>query len=162
MVQTHEPLVQEHPFFHDLPEAHLKFMTGSAKRVEFPEQHYISREGEEAKEFYAICDGLVSLELLIPGLGPTTVQTVREGEILGWSWITPPYRWRFDAKTLQKTRAFLLDADALRAKCQEDHDLGYEMLKRFTDIIVARLDATRLQLLDLYNTGPLSTQHRRK
>ena len=106
--------------------------------------------GYPANEFYFIRGGSVSIELVIPHLGPTTVQTVGEGDILGWSWVSPPYRWHFNAKTLKRTRALVFDAKCLRAKCEEDHDLGFEMLKRFANIITARLDATRLQLLDIY------------
>jgi len=93
---------------------------------------------------------MVSVEMVIPHLGATTVQTLGEGEILGWSWVSPPYRWHFNAKTLKRTRALVFDAKCLRAKCEEDHNLGYEMLKRFASIITSRLDATRLQLLDIY------------
>ena len=74
------------------------------------------------------------------------------GEILGWSWVSPPYHWHFNARTFKATRALVFDANCLRAKCEQDHDLGYEMLKRFSNIITARLDATRLQLLDIYTS----------
>jgi hypothetical protein len=90
------------------------------------------------------------VELLIPNRGYTTLQTVGEGDVLGWSWLLPPYRWRFGARTLQPTRALTFDGKCLRNKCEEDHDLGYELLKRFTFVVTERLEATRLQLLDLY------------
>jgi CRP/FNR family transcriptional regulator, cyclic AMP receptor protein len=150
MIQTLEPVIKEHPFFASLPEKHLEFITGCAKNVQFPERHVIFREGDPANEFYFIREGLVSVELLVPSRGATTVQTVAEGEILGWSWVSPPYRWHFGARTLQRTRALVFDAKCLRNKCEEDHDLGYEILSRFVGVISARLDATRLQLLDLY------------
>jgi len=150
MIQTLEPVLQEYPFFSGLPEVHLKLIASSAKHIQFPEQHFIFHEGDAANEFYVICDGLVSVELLIPS-GATTVQTVDKGEVLGWSWVSPPYRWHFSARTLRPTHALTLDGNWLRAKCDEDHDLGYEMLKRFVDLITSRLDATRLQLLDIYS-----------
>jgi CRP/FNR family transcriptional regulator, cyclic AMP receptor protein len=80
----------------------------------------------------------------------STVQTLGGGEILGCSWVSPPYHWHFNARTLKPTRAPVFDANCWRTKCEEHHDLGYEMLKRFSNIIIARLDATRLQLLDIY------------
>lgn len=150
MIQTLGPVLQEYQFFHDLSEAHLKLITANAKNVEFPEHHYIFREGDPANEFYVIHDGLVSVEMLIPSRGATTLQTVDKGEVLGWSWVSPPYRWHFTARTLRRTHALVLNATWLRAKCEEDHDLGYEMLKRFVDVIAERLDATRLQLQDIY------------
>jgi CRP/FNR family transcriptional regulator, cyclic AMP receptor protein len=79
-----------------------------------------------------------------------TIQTLGVGEVLGWSWLFPPYRWLFDARTIELTRAIALDGKCLRAKCDEDHHLGYEMVKRFAQVIIERLQASRLQLLDVY------------
>jgi len=150
MIQTVELALQEYPFFSGLSNAHLKLITAGAKNVHFPEHRYIFREGDPANEFYVICDGLVSVELFTPN-GSTTVQTVDKGEVLGWSWVSPPYRWHFNAKTLRPTHAFVLDGNWMRAKCEEDRDLGYEMLKRFVNLIAERLEATRLQLQDIYS-----------
>lgn len=150
MILTLESVIKQHPFFEKMPERHLEFITGCAKNVQFPEHHVIFREGDPANEFYFIREGLVAVELLIPGRGATTIQTVAEGEILGWSWVSPPYCWHFGARTVLRTRALVFDAKCLREKCEEDHDLGYELLSRFVSVISGRLDATRLQLLDLY------------
>jgi CRP/FNR family transcriptional regulator, cyclic AMP receptor protein len=150
MIQSLESIITEHPFFAEMPRKHLEFITGCAKNVAFPERYTIFNEGDPANEFYFIREGLVSVELLVPSRGATTVQTVGQGEILGWSWVSPPYRWHFGARTLQRTRALVFDAKCLRTKCEEDHDLGYEILRRFVSVISARLDATRLQLLDIY------------
>jgi len=73
-----------------------------------------------------------------------------EGEILGVSWVIPPYRWTYDARALDLLRAIAIDAACLRQKREADHDLGYEMMKRFLPILVQRLQATRLQILDVY------------
>jgi CRP/FNR family cyclic AMP-dependent transcriptional regulator len=150
MTHSLEPVIREHPFFMDMPEKHLEFITGCAKNVQFAAGQVIFREGDPAHEFYFVREGLVAVELLIPNRGTTTIQTVAEGEILGWSWVSPPYQWHFGARTVQRTRALVFDAKCLRAKCEEDHDLGYELLNRFVSVISARLDATRLQLLDMY------------
>jgi CRP/FNR family cyclic AMP-dependent transcriptional regulator len=150
MIHALENVIREHPFFQDLSDHHLEIIAGCAKNVQFPEGQVLLREGDPANEFYVIRKGLVSVEILVPDRGPTTVQTVGEGEILGWSWVSPPYRWHFNARTLQPTRALVFDGKCLRKKCEEDHHLGFEMLKRFSSVITARLDATRLQLLDIY------------
>jgi hypothetical protein len=92
----------------------------------------------------------VALEVTAPGRAPLVVQTLGAGEILGWSWLVPPHHWLFDAVALEQTRAIALDGRCLRGKCEADHDLGYELLKRFALIMEERLEATRLQLLDLY------------
>ena len=79
--------------------------------------------------------------------------TVDEGEILGWSWLLPPYQWRCHAHAIETVRAIALDGKCLRTKCEQNHDLGYEILKRFAQIMEQRLEATRLQLLDVYAVG---------
>jgi CRP/FNR family cyclic AMP-dependent transcriptional regulator len=92
----------------------------------------------------------VAVEIFAPQKGPITIETVVEGDVLGWSWLVPPYNWRFDARAMEMTRAVALDGVCLRNKCETDHDLGYELMKRFANIIDRRLQATRLQLLDIY------------
>jgi hypothetical protein len=78
------------------------------------------------------------------------IATLEEGDIMGWSWLVPPYYWRLDARAVQQTHVLALDGKCLRSKCEENHDLGYELLKRFTQVIEQRLHATRMQLLDVY------------
>jgi len=151
MIQSLESVIREHAFFKGLAEPHIQFMVGCAKNVRFDQGQYIFREGDAAAQFYFIREGLVSIEFMVPQQRTATVQTIGEGDVLGWSWMTPPYRWHFDARALHKTHALAFDGECLRAKCEEDHDLGYEILKRFTNVVMERLDATRLQLLDLYS-----------
>jgi CRP-like cAMP-binding protein len=90
------------------------------------------------------------VELFAPQRGAVAIDTYGEGDVLGWSWLIPPYHWRFDARAIEPTRAISLDARCMRTKCENDHDLGYELMKRFARIIEQRLDATRWQLLDVY------------
>ena len=92
----------------------------------------------------------MALEIATPGGAPVVFETVREGEIVGASWLVPPYRWMFDARALDMTRAIGIDAACLRGKCDADHDLGYEMMQRFLPVMANRLQATRLQILDVY------------
>jgi CRP/FNR family cyclic AMP-dependent transcriptional regulator len=150
MIHVLEDVIREHPFFHGLVDKHLAIIAGCAKNAHFPEGQVLLKEGDPANEFYFIRKGLVSVEIMVPNRGPTTVQTIGEGEILGWSWVSPPYRWHFNARTLQPTSALAFDGKCLRTKCEEDYQLGFEMLKRFSTVMTARLDATRLQLLDIY------------
>jgi CRP-like cAMP-binding protein len=95
----------------------------------------------------------VGLEVAAPQHKPIIVETLDEGDILGWSWLLPPYEWKFSAHVIEGVRALALDGKCLRSKCEQNHDLGYELLKRFTQIIDRRLDATRMQLLDIYAVG---------
>lgn len=149
-MQTPELYLAEHPFLKDLDPHHITFITGCASDIQFQEGQYIFREGEEADYFYIIRSGKVAIELFAPERGSITIQTIGDGDVVGWSWLIPPHRWRFDARAVEPTVAIALDGRCLRFKCEEDHDLGYELLKRFARVITSRLEATRLQLLDVY------------
>jgi CRP/FNR family transcriptional regulator, cyclic AMP receptor protein len=145
-----ERIVKEHPFFGGMQEPFCKLVCGCAKNVRFEAGQYLFREGDPADEFYLLRHGRVALQVTAPGRGAVTFQTVGEGEIVGVSWLVPPYRWTNDAKAIELTRAIAMDATCLRQKCESDHDLGYEMMKRFMPILIQRLQATRLQILDVY------------
>jgi CRP-like cAMP-binding protein len=156
MTSPHElaPLLAEHPFFRGLRAEHLATIAGCASNVRFDAGSMIAREGDEAAKFYVIRHGTVAIESFTPQAGAVTIQTVSAGDILGWSWLLPPYHWQFSARAQELVRAVALDGTCLRAKCEADHDLGYELLKRFAEIVAQRLSATRLQLLDLYGQAP--------
>jgi CRP/FNR family cyclic AMP-dependent transcriptional regulator len=149
-METLEPILAKHPFLKGLKPEHLGILVGCASNVRFNAGQFLFHEGEEANEFYMIREGKVAVQIQGAERGPIIVQTIGEGEVLGWSWLIPPYRWRFDVKALELTRAIALDGKCLRTKSEEDHDLGYELLRRFAGIIVERLEAARLQLLDVY------------
>ncbi len=150
MIHTLEPLLKAHPFFEGMEDPHIQLLAGCSSNVRFTEGQVIFREGDPADQFYLIREGLVSLQFMIPHRGLTTVNTVGAGEVMGWSWLFPPYKWHFDARTQQPTHALAFDGKCLRQKCEEDHDLGYQVFKRFMQIITERLESTRLQLLDIY------------
>jgi CRP-like cAMP-binding protein len=149
-METLERILAEHPFLEGLKPDHIKLITGCASNVVFRAGDFVFREGEPANAFYFIRHGKVVVETFVPQIGPVAIQTREAGEVLGWSWLVPPYLWRFDARAFELTRAIALDGKCLRQKCEEDHDLGYEMMKRFTLIMSQRLEATRLQLMDIY------------
>jgi CRP-like cAMP-binding protein len=147
-----ERIVGEHAFFAGLDESFRTLVTGCAKNIRFEEGQYLFHEADPADEFYLIRHGEVALELSAPGRSPVTFQTLGPGEIVGVSWLVPPYRWTYDARALSLVRAIAIDGACLRGKCEADHDLGYEMMKRFTPILIRRLQATRLQILDVYGS----------
>ena len=154
MMESLEHLLAEHPFLKGLDPRHTQLITGCASNVRFDTGQIIFREGEEANQFYVIRQGKVALQIYTPGRGSIIIDTLTEGEILGWSWLIPPYQWRFDAVASELTRAIALDGKCLRNKCEADHDLGYELLKRFSSIVDQRLESTRLRLLDIYDSNP--------
>ncbi len=149
-METLERVLSAHPFFRDLEQHHLALLVGCAANVRFATGELLFRAGGEANQFYLLREGKVALEISAPGRTPITVLTIRAGEILGSSWLIPPYHWHFDARAVEPTRAIALDGKCMRAKCEADHDLGYELLKRFAQIMEDRLEATRLQILDVY------------
>ena len=149
-METLERILGQHPFFKNLGAEYLQLVSGCASNVRFEPDIFIFREGEEANQIYLRREGRVALQAFSPERGHITVETLGEGDILGWSWLIPPYNWHFDAKAVDLTRAIALDGKCLRRKCEEDHHLGYELLKRFAHIMEQRLESTRLQLLDLY------------
>lgn len=151
-MESLEQILAESSFLHGLQQHHLELITGCASNVRFDGGQYLFHEGEEAEKFYILRHGRVSLEIFTPDRGPLTIQTLETGDILGWSWLVPPYQWRFDAKAIELVRGIALDGKCLRTKCEQDHDLGFDLLKRFAHIIEQRLEATRLQLLDVYGT----------
>jgi len=152
-METLEGLIAEHPLFEGLEMRHLKFLVGCASNVRFEPGQFVFREGGEANQCYLIRHGKVTLEIDAPPRGSIIIQTLGEGNVLGWSQIFPPYRWKFSARAIELTRAIALDGKCLREKSEEDHDLGYELLKRFARVIQERLQATRLQLINIYAVG---------
>ena len=149
-MESLEPILAGHPFFRDLAAPHLALLVGCASNVRFAAGEFIFHAGEAADRFFLVRDGHVAIELAPPGGGALTVQTIGAGHVLGWSWLVPPYHWKFDARAIEPTRALALDGRCLRAKCEADHDFGYELLKRVAQVMEERLQATRLQLLDVY------------
>jgi len=149
-VEGLDRIVREHRFFAGLDEAFSGLICGCAKNVRFEAGQYLFHEAQPADWFYLIRHGRVALSVTVPGRGSIRFQTVGEGEVVGLSWLVPPYRWSYDAQALELTRAIAMDASCLRGKCEQDHDLGYEMMKRFVPVLVERLQATQLQILDVY------------
>jgi len=147
-----ERIVLEHPFFAGLGPEFGVAISGCARNLRFAAGDYLFREGEPANKFYLLRQGSVAVELHSPGQQPLIVATFREGDILDGSWLVPPYLWTFDARASELVRVLGVDARCLRDKCEADHDLGYELMKRFAGVMGERLRVTRLQVADVY--GP--------
>jgi len=149
-MQSLQGILSEHPFLVDLPEQHAETVAGCISNARFEAGDVIFHEGEEANHFYLIREGKVALQIHSPRRGPLTILTLGNGEILGWSWLFPPYHWKFSAQAIQPTRAFAVDGRCLREKAERDPALGYELLKRFSHVVEERLEVMRLQLLNVY------------
>ncbi len=151
-METLERTLKEHPFFEGLDPDYVKLLVGCASNVRFEPGAYLFRQGEEANQFYLLRQGRVAIDIYQPQSPPITIETLEKDDVLGWSWLVAPHFWRFDGRAVELTRAFTLDGKCLRAKCEENHDLGYELMKRFIHILERRLHSTRIQLLDVYAT----------
>jgi CRP-like cAMP-binding protein len=142
--------LRKHPFLSDTSDDLIETLTSCASNVVLQEGARLFREGENATNFYLIRSGRVALEIQAGEKGQIRVQTLGPGEVLGWSWLISPYRRHFDAVAVEEVHVFAIDATCLRTKCETDHHFGYEMLRRFSAVLERRLEATRLQLLDMY------------
>jgi CRP-like cAMP-binding protein len=149
-MKTIETNLQDVKHFQGLTPDELELIAGCGSNVRFREGELLFRDGAEASTFYLIRHGIVALETFVPARGPVTIETLEAGEIVGWSWLFPPYRWHFDARALSLVRATSFDGACLRAKCESDSRLGYDLMSRFTQIVIDRLQWTRLRLLDVY------------
>jgi CRP/FNR family cyclic AMP-dependent transcriptional regulator len=148
-----ERILAEHPFLAGLEPRYISLITGCASNIVFKPGQFVFREGDPADTFYIIRHGKVAIEWFVPQKGAVSIETLQEGDVVGWSWMVAPYQWRGDARAYDLTRAIAIDAKCLRDKCEKDHDLGYELMKRIVPLIAETLNATRFQLLDVYGNG---------
>lgn len=149
-----EELVCEHPFLEGIDKTFLGHMAGCAENAYFKKDAYLIHEGDNADRFFLLRDGVVALESYAPGRGPIIFCTLKECDFLGLSWLTPPYRWQFDARAVEPVRAVAFDAKCLREKCDADPTIGYALMKKFVPDLMKRLQAARVQMIDLYSCPP--------
>jgi len=152
-METIEQLLHDVPFFSGLEPEQVALVAGCATNVHFDEDEILFREGEQADVFYLVRHGTVSVEVFVPGRTTTTIETIQAGEMIGWSWLFPPYRWHFDARALVPVRATSFDGACIRGKCEADPALGYALMSRFAQVLIERLQWTRLRMLDVYGDG---------
>jgi len=146
-----------HPFFEGMRDEHLKILSESSMYAQFEAGEVIFREGEPANQFYLIQSGEVEIEADLNGQGLAPIQKVGSGEVLGWSWLFPPYYWHFNARAIKRTTATFYYGTRLREQAEENHDLGYELMKRISQLLLERLQATRNQLIKVYSQCPEKT-----
>jgi CRP-like cAMP-binding protein len=135
-----------HPFLQGIHPDYIACIAECAVVKNFEAGQYVLREKEEANEFYLILHGKVAVGTFVSGRGFTTIQTLGQGEFVGWSWLVPPYQWRFDALVILPTQVIAVDAKELRERCEADPNFGYVVAKQVAGIIGERLTATRMRL----------------
>lgn len=149
-MKTIADILNEHSFFEGLSREDLAFVAGCGKNVYFHEGQVIASPGDSANEFYLIREGHVALSVGAPPRKPFIFQTLGVNEIVGLSWLIPPYQWTVSAQAQCMTQAIALDGVCLRHKCENDPRLGFKLMKHLVQILVMRQDANLLHLLDVY------------
>ena len=140
----------EHPIFRGLSTSVLGKILDCAVDERFDAGQPIFREGEEANRMYVVRRGKIALEVFRLDPGPITVQMLGENDVLGWSWLVPPYRWRFDARASTPSAACAIDGLWLRQECERSPRLGHEIVKRVMLVMEQRMQAMRLQFVESY------------
>jgi CRP-like cAMP-binding protein len=149
-METLESSLAAHPFFRGMEPRHLQIIAPAAAKVNFHAGQFLFREQDEASRFYLINHGQVAVEIFRARRGPITVLTLGEGEALGWLWFEKPYHWHSDARAVHLVRAIVLDVPSLMQKCEQDHELGYALMKRYAHMLAVHFRAATMQLGDMY------------
>ena len=144
-----DKLLAEHPFFKDMAPATLKLLSGCAKNERYAAGEFLAHEGDTADKFWFVRSGTVALEFRGPGGDDMVIETLHEGEVLGWSWLVEPYTWSCDIRARELTRLISIDATCLRKKIKKDNTLGFDLYSRFAPLIAERLHNAHQQLTDM-------------
>lgn len=142
-----EPFLAEHPLFKGLEPRYQQMLIECASNLSLGAGQYLFHEGGPAERIYLIRNGKIAIRYSTPNHNkPITVQVLSEGDMLGWSWIVPPYRWHFDAVAIERAQVMAIDAHNLKRRCDEDNTLGYRLMSRVAEVLAVRLQAIRVQL----------------
>lgn len=139
--------IADHPFLTSFSHEHVCSILEHAVETQFEPGEVIFKENDPANRFFLIEYGKVALETHLPHDGDIVVETLTGGDVLGWSWLFPPFVWHFQARALEATNVLVLDGAHLLVLCEKDRDLGYELTKRMAQVVIHRLQATRRQWL---------------
>ena len=147
MIEVNAAALATHPFLHGMSGDQLSVLAEAARDVTFPARYRLFEDGGSANRFWLIQSGHVALDMHVPGQGRMKIDTIGMGEMLGWSWLFPPYRWAFGAVSAGPVEAFEFDGRIVRALCESDPALGYELTRRLALVVAKRLQATRVRLI---------------
>jgi CRP/FNR family transcriptional regulator, cyclic AMP receptor protein len=145
-----DEILAQVPFFEGMAADEVALIAGCGRNVHFAAGETMLRQGDAADTFFVVRHGTVAVGNFVPPRGELVIETLEAGEVVGWSWLFPPYRAHFDARALSAVRATQFDGACLRDKCAADPALGYDLMSRFAQVLIERLQWTRLRLLDIY------------
>ena len=140
-------LIVQQPFFKGLNTEHLQLLAASALEMKFETGATLFEEGSPANRFYLILTGQVELSSEMEDRNVIPIQTLGPGDDLGWSWLFPPYAMHFTARALDPTTTIFFYGTRLREQCEQDHELGYQIMKRIAQVATQSLRATQRRLM---------------
>jgi CRP/FNR family cyclic AMP-dependent transcriptional regulator len=148
--QNIKNILEDNLFFKEFNQEEIEILVKHSVFSSFNEGEFLLGRHQEAKYFYFIINGSVSLQVFSHEHGILELDNIQDGEILGWSWLVPPFAFHYDALALERTNAVYFDAVAIKNEMQKNHDFGFKMYSLFTPIIIERLQASRKNILELY------------
>lgn len=148
MNQCPDLIIRNHPFFHGMKAQHIPVLCKGACEATYKAGDYLFHEGEPANRLFLVQSGCVALESHQPADGTAVLQCIRSGEVIGWSWLFPPFRWHLRARAIEDTEVVVLDGAHLLAAAEQHRDFGYELMKRVAQLVIHRLRAAEHQLLE--------------
>ncbi len=157
-MQSVVPLLRQSKFFADLDTEHLATLAACATHASYAVGNLLCRSGEDADSFWLLLSGRVAVGLFVPGRGKIFMSVVAEGEVAGFSWMIPESQARFDIMAITPVTTLRFDGRTLRERCRTDAAFGYAIVSRFTRVVLDRLDAMSMQLLDVYGHHPVEQE----
>ncbi len=156
-MKTIAEFIREHSLFQGMTPAQVNFIADCGQLKRFSAGDFLTRENDPADYCYLLIEGRAVIETHQHNQPPAPLLTLSANDIVGWSWLTPPYRYQFDARALTDLHTVQLNGRCIREKCEADPALGYEMLKRLASVMISRIHCARFQLLDVYSTPQQQT-----
>jgi CRP/FNR family cyclic AMP-dependent transcriptional regulator len=153
VTESLEEALGAHRFLAGLPEGTTTLVAGCVRRVNFETGELLLSEGAPADTLHLVEQGRVAIEIHRPAQGSLVIETVESGHVVGLSWVSPPFRWHFDARALEPVTTLAIDSECLRTQLGQNPVIGYALLERLSSMLLERLQATRVRLLDLYGLG---------
>jgi CRP/FNR family transcriptional regulator, cyclic AMP receptor protein len=147
MIEVTEAALAAHPFLHGMSPDHLAVLAQAGSDVTFPAGHRLFEEGGHAAHFWLVQSGHVTVDVHVPGHGRVAIDSIGLGDLVGWSWLFPPFKWAFGAVAASPVEAFEFDARAVRECCASDPAFGSEVTQRVAQVLTRRLQSTRNRLI---------------
>jgi CRP/FNR family transcriptional regulator, cyclic AMP receptor protein len=157
MIEVTAATLAAHPFLHGMSPDHLAMLARAASDVTFPAGHRFFDDGGHATCFWLVQSGHVTVDVDVPGQGRVPIDTIGMGQLVGWSWLFPPFIWAFGAVAANPVESFEFDARTVRAWCASDPALGYEVTWRVAEVLTRRLKSTRSRLITV-SMQPIGTR----